>query len=1012
MNSVDIFPVILVTLLLHILYGSAGGVCFSICWMDMNDFLKSYDGSIWLNDTELKDIGTLGKVTSLALPPPGVENKLTLDYGDTILTWSLTISPDTMQTKVSGRHKPQEHPSFTTQVMLDLLDPNEVFPCENGTIFFYQDENFFLAFGHSVSYPIKLQSRSSSTLLFSWKEGQPIPVSTSKNTVTLYRFDQDFSDIQSILMSSSSHYHFTNMYSCTLYIVCVDITDAHLVTCLSTLTDPVVPVDFEVSSWNSSSISLTWGYPERSRFSFFLLTSFHLNGTDHVVEEVHTTENFTLTLSDLQPCSRVRFGLQTVCRAGSGSRYSGMILNDGNTAHSRIEALRLISFGPDNYTLGWEVRNASSIPMVKIYHEGTLLSTTHVTNYTVKGLLPCRLYHARVEALCGDGMTLPVHTAPRGVIELRYRTNDSMALWIPGTHSSALAFSFDLSLENGTTLQTGNMTETELHLPGLEDGKTYTLEVWEQCDGQWESERTLLCFKVDSSTYGFLVRGAGLHGHEDKEVHAVRVVMPGSLPEDVEDEMSEATAAMVESAQNMLEELLSNFHPAVRVELASVEPAAEPSKTEVLLMLFDAAQQEDYMPLPVQHHMDYIESLHSTNVSIRDGVLYWDGPDLCALYAQSCPQNAQCINTLGSYHCACNTGYYDVSAVLQPPAPSQRICNEKGLFSQCLDTVMTGGVAKPYLTSYIGGEVDVKLNDGRCAVEESGLMYHFHTPRIASECGTQRRLNKTHIEFKNTLTVTLTKDEAISRRDLKVVWKCVYPLHYVRNAHVAVDLKWLSVYSLVEFNASLQLGLTMKLFRDMSYSSSFNDFVGMEPEDTLFFEVALDTNNSFASNVLVHVESCWATESSEPQSDLKGIFLQDGCSIDETFRWLSPNGEDQKSRFSLQMFHMPQELPLYFHCLASVCGHKENCTKNCTSHQRTKRATNQIMDTKWKQAAVVSAGPLVVSRGMSGVRLSSWTQHVTMIFIVVGLVSILGLTLLSVSATKAITTIYDRLRRK
>lgn len=52
------------------------------------------------------------------------------------------------------------------------------------------------------------------------------------------------------------------------------------------------------------------------------------------------------------------------------------------------------------------------------------------------------------------------------------------------------------------------------------------------------------------------------------------------------------------------------------------------------------------------------------------------------------------------------------------------------------------------------------------------------------------QVNKTHIEFQNTLTVTLTKEQTITRRDLKVIWKCVYPRHYVRNAHVSVDLEW------------------------------------------------------------------------------------------------------------------------------------------------------------------------------------------------------------------------------
>lgn len=54
---------------------------------------------------------------------------------------------------------------------------------------------------------------------------------------------------------------------------------------------------------------------------------------------------------------------------------------------------------------------------------------------------------------------------------------------------------------------------------------------------------------------------------------------------------------------------------------------------------------------------------------------------------------------------------------------------------------MTGGIAKPYLTSYIGGKVDVKLNDGRCAANESETLYYFRTSRKSSECGTERRVS-------------------------------------------------------------------------------------------------------------------------------------------------------------------------------------------------------------------------------------------------------------------------------
>lgn len=81
---------------------------------------------------------------------------------------------------------------------------------------------------------------------------------------------------------------------------------------------------------------------------------------------------------------------------------------------------------------------------------------------------------------------------------------------------------------------------------------------------------------------------------------------------------------------------------------------------------------------------------------------------------------------------------------------------------------------------------------------------------------------------------------------------------------------------MVEFNSSLQLGLTMTLYRDESYTSSYSDFVELGIEDTLFFQVALQANGSFASDVLLQVDSCWATESPNPVDAIQATFLQKG----------------------------------------------------------------------------------------------------------------------------------------
>lgn len=48
--------------------------------------------NLWLNDTAVKSIRKVGKVTSLTVSP-GVENKLTLQYGGSVRGWTLSTTP-------------------------------------------------------------------------------------------------------------------------------------------------------------------------------------------------------------------------------------------------------------------------------------------------------------------------------------------------------------------------------------------------------------------------------------------------------------------------------------------------------------------------------------------------------------------------------------------------------------------------------------------------------------------------------------------------------------------------------------------------------------------------------------------------------------------------------------------------------------------------------------------------------------------------------------------------------
>lgn len=84
---------------------------------------------------------------------------------------------------------------------------------------------------------------------------------------------------------------------------------------------------------------------------------------------------------------------------------------------------------------------------------------------------------------------------------------------------------------------------------------------------------------------------------------------------------------------------------------------------------------------------------------------------------------------------------------------------------------------------------------------------------------------------------------------------------------------------MVQLNSSLQLA--MGLYTDVSFSDTYDRVIRLWSDDYLFIEVRLQTNRTFASDVLVQLESCWATEDSDPDNPVQGVLLQD--------RWVDLN---------------------------------------------------------------------------------------------------------------------------
>ncbi|XP_064175069.1 uncharacterized protein LOC135245715 isoform X7 [Anguilla rostrata] len=681
------------------------------------------------------------------------------------------------------------------------------------------------------------------------------------------------------------------------------------------------------------------------------------------------------------------------------------------TANSEIINLHQSSFGSHNYTVSWSVQNISSISSFKVYHQGELQSSTLLTWHTVTGLLPCHQYSCRVEALCGDSTvmsvsTIQTKTGPGEVLDLRFRQKDSIALW-SGRSGVGVAFLYRLSERGGPSVRKGRLAAPPLPLPGLRPGYPYDLEVVPECEGGERGAPAVLYF-IPEEVPGSAPNDApgdillprvvdsadqttdrlGLQVHPPS--HEMFLVVPWTMPLSLEDPRAEARVLLEGIIKSKLQNLLSKFWPKAEVQLISFEDSERKTKTKITFESFDVSSQDGVVILRPEEQLQHIISLGHAHITVTDDSIYWDDPDECDSPAlNKCSSNSVCINTLDSFTCVCEPGYYSLSPILSPA------CHEKGMFTLCLKDHVSGGISKPFLIHYFGGNVTVVLNDGRCSINETDKFYYYRITGAPSQCGGQTLINRTHVELRNALTVTLSSRRSITRRDLKVLWTCAYPLLQTSTARMKPGLDWVTSHSVVQVNSSRLLEISMALYSDSSYEYNYTGPVELPSAEQLYIQVILHCENSLAYNMSLQLESCWATQTADPQEEKKAFFLKGGCPNDRTFRWYLQSSSPQRKRFSIQMFTMSDHSHIYLHCLSRICSQDENCITNCSPGQNQK-VRRDLLD---KLTAILSAGPISAAKR----KLTNWPGAQIMLSVAGGLIGLFFLTALGVRAAHAIT---------
>ncbi|XP_035257553.1 uncharacterized protein LOC118218909 isoform X3 [Anguilla anguilla] len=503
---------------------------------------------------------------------------------------------------------------------------------------------------------------------------------------------------------------------------------------------------------------------------------------------------------------------------------------------------RVTAWDSNSVTVGWDCPPsdpASGLTafLLTVFHvdgsghvleERSFRHTLGSPVFTVGSLPPCSRVQLGLQVVCQSvGQSVGQSTGQSRLSRMVLSDGNSANSEIINLHQSSFGshnYTVSWSVQNISSISSFKV----YHQGELQSS---TLLTWHTVTGllpcqQYSCRVEALCGDSTVMSVSTIQTKTGLQVHLPS--HEMFLVVPWTMPPSLEDPRAEARVLLEGIVKSKLQNLLSKFWPKAEVQLISFEDSDRKTKTKITFESFDVSSQDGVVILRPEEQLQHIISLGHAHITVTDDSIYWD---------------------------------------------------EKGMFTLCLKDHVSGGISKPFLIHYFGGNVTVVLNDGRCSINETDKFYYYRITGAPSQCGGQTLINRTHVELRNALTVTLSSGRSITRRDLKVLWTCAYPLLQTSTAHMKPGLDWVTSHSVVQVNLSRLLEISMALYSDSSYAYNYTGPVELPSAEQLYIQVTLHCEDSLAYNMSLQLESCWATQTADPQEEKKAFFLKGGTAL-------------------------------------------------------------------------------------------------------------------------------------
>ncbi|KFO87737.1 Alpha-tectorin, partial [Buceros rhinoceros silvestris] len=309
-------------------------------------------------------------------------------------------------------------------------------------------------------------------------------------------------------------------------------------------------------------------------------------------------------------------------------------------------------------------------------------------------------------------------------------------------------------------------------------------------------------------------------------------------------------------------------------------------------------------------------------------------PDACL--PNPCQHHGDCQEMGDRPVCSCKPGF------------TGTFCQDVALKLACEEEHMKMMVRREVFELLKIPQELVHLKNQACKVleqEEGGELFFAATLTGANHtaCGSVIQQNGSHVSYSNVIeSERAVRGGVISRSSqLEVHFSCIYTYEQVVKLPFALT----AVDKLVQFVVREgHFNVSMRLYKTPSYLQPYHLPAAAIPlTDTLY--------------VLLTVEDCWATPSTDPYQDVWHELIEKGCPRDETVMYLNAVGESTTAKFSFQMFQFVGYPEVFLHCRVRLClaNSSEPCAKQCPRHQRSQRA---LADGYNK---IVSYGPVLLA---------------------------------------------------